>query len=271
MIEHGARHLVLAGRRGAASPEARQAVAALCEAGAQVFVAQTDVSQEEQVRELMATIRGSLPPLRGVVHAAMVLADSTVLQLNEGLLATVMTPKVLGTWNLHEQTLDEPLDFFVLFSSVASVVGNPGQGNYAAANTFLDSFAAFRVAQGLPALTVNWGVIADVGYVARQAERGERLMRKGIRAIPPDVALEVMGRLLQEGRVRAAVADMDWQQISRAMGSPRWAELLSSNGTAAPSGEQAAGFRQRLLEASAKERVELLTACLSGHLAAVLG
>ncbi|MGH8908710.1 MAG: ketoreductase domain-containing protein [Egibacteraceae bacterium] len=124
MIEHGARHLVLAGRRGAASPEARQAVAALREAGAQVFVAQTDVSQEDQVRELMATIRGSLPPLRGVVHAAMVLADSTVLQLNEGLLATVMTPKVLGTWNLHEQTLDEPLDFFVLFSSVASVVGN---------------------------------------------------------------------------------------------------------------------------------------------------
>jgi acyl transferase domain-containing protein/NADPH:quinone reductase-like Zn-dependent oxidoreductase/acyl carrier protein len=271
MVERGAHHLVLAGRRGAASPEAQETVAALREAGAHVLVAQTDVSQEEQVRELVAIIRVSLPPLRGVVHAAMVLADSTVLQLDEELLATVMAPKVLGTWNLHEQTLDEPLDFFVLFSSVASVVGNAGQGNYAAANTFLDNFAAFRVAQGLPALTVNWGAIADVGYVAQEAGVGEQLLRKGIRTISPEVALEAMGRLLQEGRVRAAVADLDWQAVARTMDSPRWADLRSGIGKGGPSGEQVEGFRQRLLDASAEERVELVTACLSGHLAAVLG
>ncbi|MGH8907430.1 MAG: SDR family NAD(P)-dependent oxidoreductase [Egibacteraceae bacterium] len=273
MIERGARHLVLAGRRGAGSPRARQAVAALREAGAEVLVAQVDVSQEEPVRELVTTIRASLPPLRGVVHAAMVLEDRLVSQLNEELLEKVMAPKVLGAWNLHEQTLGESLDFFVLFSSMTSMLGNPGQGNYVAASAFLDNFAAFRLAQGLPALTVNWGAIADVGYVAEQAAQRERLLRRGVRAVSPNLALETMGRLLQERRVRAGVVDLDWQQLGAtlAVASPRWADLLPTEGPGGPSGEQPEGFRQRVIAASADQRAELVTARLSEHLAFVLG
>ncbi len=280
MVEQGARHLVLVSRRGAASAKARAAVAALRAEGAEVLVAEVDVSQEEQVRELMATIRASLPPLRGVVQAAMVLKDAPVLELNESLLDEVMAPKVLGTWNLHHHTLGEPLDFFVLFSSVASVFGNPGQGNYVAANAFLEGFTAFRRAQGLPALAINWGGIADVGYIAELAERGEQLLeRMGLHAMAPELALERMGRLLQEGQTRTIVADIDWRQIKAAWpASPRWANLLPGDDEVTPSHEQGGaahhhgeGFRQRLVSAAAEERRELVTASLSDHLARVLG
>ena len=273
MIERGARHLVLAGRSGAGTPEARQAVAALREAGSQVLVTQVDVSLQEQVRELIATIRASGAPLRGIVHAAMVLEDRLVSQLNEELLGKAMAPKMLGAWNLHEQTLNEPLDFFVLFSSMTSVVGNSGQGNYVAANAFLDNFAAFRVAQGLPALTINWGAIADVGYVAQHAAQGERLRWRGVRAVSPDLALETMGRLLHEKRVRAVVADIDWQQAKAAWPviSPRWADLLATAEEDGSSHEHPEGFRQRVIAASADQQVELVTARLSEHLALVLG
>ncbi|MGH3971722.1 MAG: SDR family NAD(P)-dependent oxidoreductase, partial [Pseudonocardiaceae bacterium] len=273
MIERGARHLVLAGRRGAESPQAQQTVAALRQTGAEVLVAQVDVSQEQQVQQLIATIRGSFPPLRGVVHAAMVLEDSLVVQLNEELLEKAMGPKVLGAWNLHEQTLGESLDFFVLFSSMTSVLGNPGQGNYVAANAFLDNFAAFRMAHGLPALTINWGAIADVGYVAQRAAQGERLQRKGVRAISSNLALETMGRLLQEGRVHATVADIDWQQVRAAwpVTSPRWTDLLPTAGESGPSHEREEGFGQLVTAASADQQAELVTARLSEHLALVLG
>jgi len=274
MVERGARHIVLAGRRGAATPEARDAVAALREAGARVLVAQVDVSQDEQVRELIGTVRASFPILRGVIHAAMILEDHLVLQLNDELLTKALAPKVLGAWNLHEHTLGEPLDFFVLFSSITSVFGNAGQGNYVAANAFLDNFAAFRRARGLPALAINWGGIADVGYVAQQAERGDRLLRRaGIRPMSPSIALEAMGRLLQEGRVRATVADIDWAQVKSAIpaSSPRWAGLLPTGGETGTPDEHADGFRERLIAASHDARMEVLTARLSDHLAHVLG
>lgn len=273
MIQHGARHLVLASRRGAGSSEAQQAVAALRETGSQVLVAQVDVSQEQQVRQLVTTIRASAPPLRGIVHAAMVLEDCPVSQLNEELLEKAMAPKVLGAWNLHEQTLDESLDFFVLFSSMTSVLGNSGQGNYCAANAFLDNFAAFRVAHGLPALTINWGMIADVGYVAQHAAQRERLLRRGFRTINPNLALETMGRLLQEKQVRSMVFDVDWQQAgaSWSVVSPRWAGLLPTAGSGGPSCEQPDSFRQLVIAASADEQAKLVTARLSEHLAHVLG
>lgn len=273
MIEHGARHLVLVGRRGAVSPEAQQAVTALRQTGAQLLVARVDVSRQEQVRELIATIRASAPPLRGVVHAAMVLDDNLVLQLSEEVLDKAMAPKVLGAWNLHEQTRSEPLDFFVLFSSATSILGNSGQGNYVAANAFLDNFAAFRLAQGLPALTINWGVIADVGYVAKHASLGEHLLRKGIRAVSSHLALETMGRLLQGRRVRVMAADVDWRQFRAVwpVVSARWAGLLSTAEDGVASHNPPEEFRQLVVAASADEQAPLVTARLSEHLAVVLG
>ena len=273
LVEHGARHLVLVGRRGAASPEAQLAVDAMEQAGAKVMVAKVDVTQEQQVAELLLKVRQSLPPLRGVFHTAMVLEDSIVLQLNEQLLKKVMNPKVLGAWNLHAQTLDAPLDFFVLYSSITSLFGNPGQGNYVAANAFLDAMAHYRRAMGRPALTINWGALAEVGYVAERAELGERMSRRGLKSFKPETALKAMGRLIQQDRIQVAVADFDWGSLSNiwTVPSPKWSHFVSKDNEEGHQNEQVEGFRHSLLNASPEEQRELVTARLYDHVAKVLG
>ncbi|WNZ66021.1 SDR family NAD(P)-dependent oxidoreductase [Myxococcus sp. MxC21-1] len=131
--------------------------------GAEVRVYATDVTRADDVTRLLASMDAELPPLRGIVHAAGVIADGVLAQLDAERLRTVLAPKVQGAWNLHAQTLGRPLDFFVMFSSAASMLGSPGQGNYAAANAFMDVLAHHRRAAGLPALSVNWGPWAEVG------------------------------------------------------------------------------------------------------------
>ena len=161
-------------------PRPAQAVAELEQLGARVVVHAADVSKEADVAAVLAEIDRDLPPLRGVVHAAMVLEDALLINLDRDRMDRVLAPKVSGTWNLHAQTAGRPLDFFVMFSSLSSVFGHAGQGNYAAANAFLDALAWHRRASGLPALTVNWGYLGEVGYLARRSELGERLERQGV-------------------------------------------------------------------------------------------
>ena len=107
-----------------------------------------------------------MPPLKGVIHSAMVLSDALISQLTPESIERVLLPKIGGCLNLHKCTMHYPLDFFVLFSSVSSIIGNPGQGNYAAANAFLDTFCHYRKKLGLPALTINWGAL-KIGVLAR--------------------------------------------------------------------------------------------------------
>ena len=115
----------------------------------------------------------------------MVLDDGLLPQLDDERFARVLAPKVAGAWNLHELTASEPLDFFVSFSSISSLFGNVGQGNYAAANSLLDAFAHYRRSRGLPALTVNWGALSGVGYLSRQEAVGEQLARQGFAGFRP--------------------------------------------------------------------------------------
>ena len=214
LVRQGARHLVLVGRGGRDVPhEARAAIEEMERAGAQIVVAQTDVTREEQVAGVLARIDASMPPLRGIIHAAGVLDDGLLLKLDRERLAAVMAPKVEGAWNLHALTLDRPLDFFVLFSSVASVLGSPGQGCYAAANAFLDGLSQYRHALGLPALAINWGPWGAVG-MATQANRGRRLATRGIAAIPPQQGLQVLERLLLRREVgQVTVVSANWQLL----------------------------------------------------------
>src|SRR5205085_5839248 len=170
----------------------RTAIEALERAGAQVVVAQADVTREAQVASVLARIDASMPPLRGIIHAAGALDDGLLVNLDRERLAAVMAAKVEGAWNLHALTLNRQLDFFVLFSSVASVLGSPGQGSYAAANAFLDALAHLRRALGLPALTINWGAWAAVGMAAR-ANQGRRLALLGMGAIAPQQGLSALG------------------------------------------------------------------------------
>src|SRR5262249_38703526 len=145
----GARSLVLTGRSGA-RPDAEPVLAALRDAGANVVVARADVADADQAAAVLADIDHTLPPLRGVVHAAGVLDDGIALQLDRARLWAVLAPKLLGAWHLHALTAARKLDFFVLFSSAASLLGSPGLAGYAAANAFLDALAAYRRARNLP-------------------------------------------------------------------------------------------------------------------------
>jgi NAD(P)-dependent dehydrogenase (short-subunit alcohol dehydrogenase family) len=187
----GAGALVLLGRSGASTPEAKEAVAGLQAAGVQVQVKKGDVSDAARMEEILAEIDRDLPPLKGIVHAAMVLDDALLTNLDGERLRKVLAPKILGAWHLHNLTKKLPLDLFVLYSSATTFLGNPGQGNYVAANMYLESLAAMRRAAGLPALCVSWGAISDVGYAgAAAADRCRQQCRDrsgvgGATEVPP--------------------------------------------------------------------------------------
>ena len=216
LVERGARHLVLVGRRGATEPAQLDAIAAMEAAGAQVIVARADVADRAELARVLDDVRARMPPLRGVIHAAGVLEDGLVAQQDRERFRRVMAPKVQGAWNLHTLTLTEaeglPLDFFVLYSSVASLLGSPGQSNYAAANAFLDALAHLRKARGLPALSINWGNFAGVGLAAAEERRGARLAQRGMGPLRAERAHALLGRLLGGDAAQIGVAPLDLRQ-----------------------------------------------------------
>ncbi len=218
LVSRGARSLVLAGRRPPSTTAAAR-VADLVDAGAQVAVVQADVSDPAQLDRLLAGSAGR-PPLRGIMHAAGTLDDGLLAQQDAGTLARVMAAKVEGTRNLAHATAGQPLDFFVLFSSIAAVLGSPGQANHAAANAYLDAFAHHRRARGLPALSIDWGAWADVGAVVEH-DAARRLAGQGIGRMRSDDGLAALEAVMAGDAVQVTVAPMEWATLlSRLPGRP---------------------------------------------------
>ena len=215
MVQQGAQHIVLMSRSGTPIKENQAALDALCQSTERIVIARSDVSQLDDVARVLNDIRDTMPPLKGVIHAAMVLDDAPIVQLNHERMRTVLAPKVAGAWNLHTLTSQENLDFFVLFSSIASVLGPPAQGNYSAANAFLDALAFHRRALGLPGLAINWGWLSGTGYVARHGNIGELLVRLGSIAFTPEEALETLDQVLHCRFAQVIALRQDWQKWSR--------------------------------------------------------
>ena len=229
----GARHLALVGRSGAASDLARETVARLLDRGVQVRVASLDVADRSATERFLTDLARSMPPLAGVMHAAMVLDDAIAANLDRARFLEVLRPKVAGAETLDRLTRRLPLDYFVLFSSATTVIGNPGQGAYVAANGFLEGLARERRAAGLPALAVAWGAIADVGVVARRgATRDSLAQRAGVKGLEARAALDALGEALvrPEGEACVVIADVNWA-TARAhlalLNSPTYARLAS--------------------------------------------
>lgn len=213
MVEHGARHVALLGRHQP-SAAARATLATWAQGGARVEVFQADLADRDQLSMALAEIDRTMPPLCGIVHAAGVQDDGVLLHLTRERFRTVMAPKVGGAWNLHTLTADRALDFFVLFSSAASLIGSPGQGNYAAGNAFLDALAHHRRAIGLPALSINWGAWSQVGLAAG-AHRDSRISQLGM-SITPRQGLDMLGRVIHQRAAQVAVMRVQvglWQQV----------------------------------------------------------
>ena len=205
----------------------------------------------------------------------MVLEDGIVLQLGPESFRKVMAPKMDGTWNLHGQTANRALDFFVLFSSVSSLVGNPGQANYVAANTFLDAFAYYRRSLGLPATTINLGHVAETGYVSRQQALSELLTQRGILGFSSKQAMAALGRMLQKNPIQMGVMRMDWHKVakstSRAEVPQRLSSLIGASGIEPQGGEEGSRLREALLHATREEREAIVQTYIREQVARVLG
>src|SRR6202035_2867810 len=165
--------------------EAEDFLAKLSGRGVDVQVVLADAGSPEDVKRLLTEISLAGHPLKGVFHLAMVIDDAPLASLTRERMRTVLAPKAHGAWLLHEGTQHMELDCFVMFSSVSSIFGNPAQGNYSAANAFLDSLAHHRRRVGLPALAINWGVLVGEGYVARNTRVAEFLARQGTTELAP--------------------------------------------------------------------------------------
>jgi acyl transferase domain-containing protein/NADPH:quinone reductase-like Zn-dependent oxidoreductase/short-subunit dehydrogenase/acyl carrier protein len=226
MVSGGARSLVLMGRSGP-SEAARAVVQELERSGARIVMAAGDVSREDDVSRILWEIERTMPPLRGVVHAAGVLDDGVLSEQTRERLAGVMAPKILGAWHLHRLTQGHVLDFFVLFSSIASLVGSGGQGGYAAANAFLDALAHRRRAERLPATTINWGAWAAGMWVSLSAAERRRWTRRGIQYIEPADGVEMLAAVLRSDLAQVVAARVDWARFLEPFGADEVPSLLA--------------------------------------------
>ena len=263
LVECGARHLVMSSRSGASTPEAEAFVKDLLAKGIDVKVVKADAGSDADIKRVLKGIAGSKHPLRGVFHLAMVIDDVPMSVLTRERMRTVMAPKAHGAWLLHEGTRNLKLDCFVMFSSVSSIFGNPAQGNYAAANAFLDALAHHRHTLGLPALTINWGVLGGEGYVARNERVAEFLSRQGTSALSPGEVVSLMESFLAAGSTQVAAIRVDWakwrQSFRGLQENPLMERIFASSVEAQEGGGGASSdWKLKIEAASGEERLSLI-------------
>ena len=275
LVQQGVKSIALVGRNSP-SETAQESIQELEAAGTQVSVFLGDVSVEKDMVNIFQKIQTSLPPLKGVIHAAGVLDDGFIQQMTWQQFTKVTAPKVTGTWNLHKLTKDIPLDFFVCFSSLASVLGSPGQSNYAAANAFMDAVAQYRQNLGLPGLSINWGPWANVGIAARMgAQQQGRLQSQGLQGIQTEQGLQALEEVLATDEAQIAIFNIDWPHLLSQFGQMTPAFLSEIASQHPLQGKANQGPKQReLLEqmkvATTDQRQRLMVDYLIGVVAKVL-
>lgn len=274
LVQNGARHLVLTGRTGADTAERKMIVQSLEAMGATVKAAACDTADYGRLSELFAEIDRELPPLKGVFHSGALIIDQPIAEIDKDTCHTVMQSKALGGWNLHLLTQSLNLDHFVLYSSIANLVGNGRQAVYSAANGFLNGLAYFRKAQGLPATSVNWGAIADVGVVAQDEKLEEFLRYTGLRGINSAEALDVLkvglARNVTQFGVTVISSWADWARFeTRGATSPRFASLIAADSQGKDNSMRDV-LMGELLQLGSDEQVDLLASLILEIIASVL-
>ncbi len=242
-------------------------------------MAQADVANVEQVATVLDKVSQTMPPLRGIVHAAGVLDDGLLVNQNADRFERVFSPKVQGAWNLHSLTHGTQLDFFVLYSAGASLLGSSGQSNYAAANAFLDALAHYRRIQGLPALSINWGAWASVGMAAALGEQHQqRLLAQGINSILPQQGTKILEQLIQQDATQTAVLPIHWARLAQQFANGVIPPFLSKVAQIAPlpstpqTQEVAEPILLRQLETAAPdEKHEIVISAIRAQVEKVLG
>lgn len=232
LVSKGATKLILVGRRGAATAESKALVAELEQKGAEVLSIAADITKKADVDRLFKQIETAISPLYGIFHAAALLDDAPLSELNEQRMNQVMAPKVQGAWNLHLATTQMKLKHFVMFSSVSSLIGNARQANYVAANTFLDQLAVYRQNLGLSATSVNWGAINAAGMAADNKNVETHLQLMGMNAFSAEHAMEAFSKVNVYQPAQIGIMDVNWHRWSqyepKGGSSPRFIELVNA-------------------------------------------
>lgn len=272
LTEKGAKNLVLVGRSNP-SLTARETISKLEQQGVKILVIQADVANVQEITKVFQQCQSSMPPLKGIIHAAGVLSDGILQRQTWEKFNQVIEPKVMGAWHLHRLSESLPLDFFLLFSSIASLIGSPGQGNYAAANASLDAIATYRQSQGLPALSINWGPWADTGMAI-----SKNFQRQGIELLKSERALATLEQLLlaENQLPQIGIFSVDWEQLSQQFSyllqTNYFAKLVNKKENTGNNSQKAENesIFQELLAISAPEREKYLTNYLRQAIAEIL-
>lgn len=277
LVRSGAGGVVLMSRR---SPdEATQSQMDTFSAmGVPVVAVSGDVGDLDSLKSAIASIPSTLPPLRGVFHAAGVLRDKLINQMSTDDFRFPLPPKMIGTVLLDQATEDLDLDFFVLYSSVSSVLGTGGQSNYGAANSFLDAYAEKRRRQGRPIVAINWGAFAGSGMAADLAD----MMRsQGVEMLPIEESLQLMEPIIRSGESRVAVFRADWDRFGgllRSMMSGKLKfkllEVLAKDaieGNAADGGKSGDTIRDELKDLNEDQKIERLQIFFAEKLSEIMG
>jgi phthiocerol/phenolphthiocerol synthesis type-I polyketide synthase C len=274
LVQKGARNLVLISRSGPVGTEATAALAAFRAQGVRVHAAACDVTDDKALAALFALISTEMPPLRGVVHAAVVIDDGLVRNTTAAQIHKVFAPKVLGAQYLHRMTRNMKLDFFVLYSSATTLFGNPGQASYVAANSFLETLAELRRASGLPATCVRWGAIEDAGFLARNEAIKDALKgRMGGDAMLAAEALDVLEELMVTNRSGVGVMELDWRALNRFLPtaqSPKFRELAMLSSDADADEDHADDIQRLLAELSPDELLATFKQMLKDEIGEIL-
>jgi acyl transferase domain-containing protein/NADPH:quinone reductase-like Zn-dependent oxidoreductase/acyl carrier protein len=272
LAAQGAGRVVLASRSGERAPGIAEAAGQLRAQGCEVEIVAADIADAAQLPTLRQAIGPR--PLRGIIHAAMVLDDALLKDLTEDRFRRVLAPKVEGARVVSELAAEAPqLDFLVFYSSISALVGNPGQANYIAANSILDAMALDLRAKGIPAISVNWGALAESGVVARDQRIGGVLASSGVTGLTDQQALEGLEKALSCGRAGLGVFAVDWKRWAEA--NSRLAEhpafrdlrLKSQQGGAE---DPASRLRQEFAGLTPDQRVRVLTERLQEIVAVTL-
>ncbi|ELS04099.1 polyketide synthase family protein [Xenococcus sp. PCC 7305] len=266
LVAEGAKHLILIGRNQL-SDTARKTIAELEELEVTIKLEFADICDSLQLEQIINQVQ---LPLRGVIHAAGILDDGLLKSLSWERFQAVLEPKITGAWNLHLATVRLDLDWFVSFSSVVSVFGAVGQGNYAAANAFMDNLMSYRRNLGLPGLTINWSIWDDVGMASRLTpQQQQRLSQQGLTAIAPEQGLKVLKRLLQQPVTQSIVFPVDWSAfLAQQPDNPFFERFKTPTTTQEP---QATTFLQQLETTPESDRQQILQEHIREQIAKVLG
>ncbi|MGB0743400.1 MAG: SDR family NAD(P)-dependent oxidoreductase, partial [Opitutales bacterium] len=211
LARKGAGRVVLLSRRGHATQGLAEACAQIESENTEVVVVQGDVTNKEDLEKAKVAMHAGDCSSAGIVHGAMVMDDAYLADLDADRFRRVFRPKVMGAWALAEIFAEESLDFMVFYSSISALIGNRGQASYVAANAFLDGFAQQLRAKGYPAVSINWGAIAETGVVSRSGMLAAALEASGVRGLSNRAAFHSLEKVLESGVAQAAVIDVDWK------------------------------------------------------------